>query len=127
MLWCATELLVPVVATVLSLSGGWAEAVPIVQADSCTVADIVIEKMPVDRHPGYAGWATWAPGQPCQIEIRYISIRVINHELGHCILQLEGHPTTGVMSGDSMTPSPEELQLAYRLWHPDTIWQKETP
>lgn len=117
MIWCAPAILAPLVAAVLGMPGGWSQVVDFEQSDECDLAEIVVTQMEPARHRGYIGWATWdplRPDVPCAVEIaptRHV-VYALNHEIGHCLLRVEGHPTNGVLDGTSSVPSQEELEIA---------------
>lgn len=115
MIWCA-PMGGPLIAGVLAAAGGWGTAIPL-ERGGCDAAAITVT-VTADVPTGYVGWATWDPTDPaagCAIKLAPAYAThpaIINHEFGHCLMRVEGHPTVGVLSGATWWPTDEELRIA---------------
>jgi hypothetical protein len=128
MIWCAPDLVASAIMSAIAL--GWGTAVPLEQG-SCDDAQIVIVEANVLMVAGQAmpcpnriaDSMCGAPiNQTCMITIREGLNRlelpyVINHELGHCILNTAEHrPLPSVMSGLTYGPSKDDLEEARAIY-----------
>jgi hypothetical protein len=131
MIWCAPDLIATAIASAVAL--GWGSAVDLERGE-CADADIVIIVSSTLHNKDAAGEAQpcgavglmtmcGAPiEKPCVIRIREgvtgITVPyVLNHELGHCILNTTEHrPMPSVMSGMTFGPTKDDLAEARALY-----------